>query len=84
MKRVLGFVRTDSPTSARHENCLAYIRIWSAPPKRLIFWDGASSPYKLYQKHDSNLVMCVCVGGVRSPQNAKVRALAERRGKRPL
>ena len=42
---MLGFVRTNSPTSARYEDCLWYIRIWVTPPRRLVFWDGASSPY---------------------------------------
>jgi len=37
--------RTNSPTSARHRDGLGFIRIWTAPPRRLVFWDGASSPY---------------------------------------
>ena len=36
--------RTNNPTSARHGDGLGYIRIWATPPKRLVFWDGASSP----------------------------------------
>jgi len=33
---LLGFVRTNSPTSARHENGPGYIKIWATPPRRLI------------------------------------------------
>ena len=25
---------------------VGYIRIWATPPRRLVFWDGAPSPYK--------------------------------------
>ena len=37
---LLEFVRTNSPTSARHEDDLEYIRIWATPARRLVFWDG--------------------------------------------
>jgi len=36
--------QTNSPTLARHEDGLAYIRIWVTPPRRLVFWDGIPSP----------------------------------------
>jgi len=36
--------RTNSPTSARHEDGLGFIRIWATPPRRLVFWDGVPSP----------------------------------------
>ena len=42
---MLGFVRTNSPTSARHWDGLGYKRIWVTPTRRLVFWDGVSSPY---------------------------------------
>ena len=29
--------RTNSPTSARHEDSFRYIRIWATPPRRLVF-----------------------------------------------
>ena len=38
--------RTNSPTSARHGDGLGYIRIWATPPRKLVIWDGAPSPYK--------------------------------------
>ena len=41
---LLGFVRTNNPTSARHGDDLGYIR--ATPPRRLVFWDGAPSLYK--------------------------------------
>jgi len=75
---LLGFVRTNSPTSARHGDSLGYIRIWTTPPRRLVFWNGAPSPYKWYQSH----ALVVCVDDVRSPQGAKALALAEGRGKK--
>ena len=40
---IIGFVRTNSHTSARHGDGLGYIRIWATLPKRLVFWDGAPS-----------------------------------------
>ena len=43
---LLGFMRTNSLTSVRHENGLGYIRIWATPPRRLGFWDGVPNPYK--------------------------------------
>ena len=39
--------RTHSPTSTKYGDGLAYIRIWATPPKRLVFWDGAPSPYNI-------------------------------------
>ena len=63
--------RTNSLTSARRGDGLGYIRIWAAPPKRLVFWNSAPSP-TWYQSHAPNLV--VCVGDVRrcrSPNGAK-------------
>jgi len=60
--------QTNSPTSARRGDGFGYIRIWATPPKRLVFWDGAPSPYEWYQSHAPNLV--VCVGDVRSPKGA--------------
>ena len=38
--------QTNSPTSARHGDDLGFIRIWVTLPRRLVFWDGALSPYK--------------------------------------
>jgi len=55
---LLRFVQTNSPTLARQGDGLEYIRIWATPLRRLVFWDGASSPYKWYQRHAPNLVMC--------------------------
>ena len=69
MQDLLGFVRTNCPTSAKHGDGLGYIRIWATPPRRLVFWDGAPNPYKWYQSHAPYLVLCV--GGVRSPQGAR-------------
>ena len=60
--------RTNSPTSARHRDGVGFIRICATLPKRLVFWDGAPSPYKWYQSQAPNLVMCV--DDVRSPQGA--------------
>jgi len=54
---------------ARRGDDLGYIRIWATPRRKLVFWDGALIPYKWYQSHAPNLV--VCVGDVRSPQGAK-------------
>ena len=34
------------PTLARHRDGLGFIRIW-ATPKKLVFWDGAPSSYKI-------------------------------------
>ena len=45
---MLRFVQTNSLTLARQGNGLEYIRIWATPPRRLVFWDGAPSPYKGY------------------------------------
>ena len=61
--------RTNSPTSVRHGDGLGYIRIWVTPPRRLVFWDGLPSPYKWYQSHAPNLI--VCVGDLRSPKGRK-------------
>jgi len=36
--------RINSPTSARYEDDLEYMRIWTTLPRRLVFWDGAPSP----------------------------------------
>jgi len=44
---LLGFVRANSPTSARHGDDLLYTSIWATPPRRLVFWDGAPGPYRL-------------------------------------
>ena len=55
---LLRFVQTNSPTLARQGDFLGYTRIWATPPRRLVFWDGAPSPYKWYQSHALNLVMC--------------------------
>ena len=52
---MLRFVQTNKPTLARQGDGLGYIRIWAAPPSRLVFWDGASSSYKWYQSHTLNL-----------------------------
>jgi len=52
----LEMVQTNSPTLARWDG-LRYIRIWVTPPRGLVFWDGAPSPYKWYQSHAPNLVM---------------------------
>jgi len=46
---LLGSVGTNSPTSARHENDLEYIKILGTPFRKLVFCDGAPNPYKLYQ-----------------------------------
>ena len=64
--RMLRIVQINSPTLARHGDGHEYIRIWATPPKRLVFWDGAPSPYKWYQSHAPNLVMCG-----RSPKGAQ-------------
>jgi len=48
---LLKFVQTNSPTLARQGDGLGYIKIWATPPRRLIFWDSASSSYKWYQSH---------------------------------
>ena len=42
---MLRFVQTNSPTLARQGDGLRFIRIWVTPPRRLVFWDGAPSPY---------------------------------------
>ena len=39
----LNIVRTNSPTWVRLGDGLAYISIWTTPPNRLTFWDGAPS-----------------------------------------
>ena len=39
-----GLGQTNSPSSARHGDGPAYIRIWATQPKRLVFWDDAPSP----------------------------------------
>jgi len=46
-RKLLGFMRPNSPTSARHGDGLGYIRIWVTPSRRLVFWDDATSPYSL-------------------------------------
>jgi len=53
---VLRFVQTNSPTLARQWDGIGYIRIYATPPRRLVFWDGVSSPYKWYQSHALNLL----------------------------
>ena len=53
--------RTNSPTSVRHGDDLVFIRIWATTPIRLVFWDSAPSPYKWYQSHAPNLVVCVSI-----------------------
>ena len=68
---LLRFVQTNSPTLARQGDDLGYITIWATLPRRLVFWDGGPSPYKWYQRHSPNLV--ICVGDVRSQR-------AQRRG----
>ena len=45
---LLSWVQTNSLTSDRHGDGLEYIRIWTIPPRRLVFWDGAQSPYKMF------------------------------------
>ena len=39
-------MQTNSLTLARQGDGLWYIKIWATPPDRLVFWDGAPSPYK--------------------------------------
>jgi len=34
------------PPSARHRDDLGYIKIWSTPSRRLVFWDDAPSPQR--------------------------------------
>ena len=34
---LLSCARTNSPTTARHEDGLHYIKIWVTPPRRLVF-----------------------------------------------
>ena len=51
-------MQTSSPTLARQEDGLGYIRIWVTPLRRLVFWDGTPSPFKCYQSHAPNLIMC--------------------------
>ena len=65
VERKHGGCRTNSPTSARHEYSLEYIRIWATPRRRLVFWDDVLTPYKWYQRHTPNLIMCV---GARAQQ----------------
>ena len=36
--------RTNSPTLTRRGDDLRYRRIWATPPRRLVFWNGTSSP----------------------------------------
>ena len=47
-RRLLGFDQTISPTSARHEDGLGFIRTWATPPRRLVFWDGVPGPYSIW------------------------------------
>ena len=54
--KVWDLGRTNSPTSARHRDSLEFIKIWATPPKKLIFYDDAPSPYKWYQNHAPNLL----------------------------
>jgi len=54
---MLEFMRTNSLTSARHGDGFGYIRIWATPPRKLVFLDGASSPYKWYQSCHKSLQM---------------------------
>jgi len=77
---LLRFVQTNSPTLARQGDFLGYIKIWDIPPRRLIFWDGAPSPYKWYQSHAPNLVMCGRSpnSGWRSPEREHGRRCSER------
>ena len=58
---VRNFGQTNSTTSARHGDGLGFIRIWATPSNRQDFWDGTQSPYKWYQSHAPNLVVCVGV-----------------------
>ena len=44
---LLEFMRTDSPTSARHGDGLGYTRIWASPPKRLVFLGWCSKSLRL-------------------------------------
>ena len=67
----LSFMGTNSLTSARHGDALEYIRIWATPLRKIVFWDGVSVPYKLYQSHAPTLV--VCRGVVRSPGQKRPR-----------
>ena len=53
----LDLGRTNSPTSARHGDGLVYITIWATPPRRLVFWDGAPSPYRNHLLGDQDLVL---------------------------
>ena len=38
--------RTNCPTSVKHGDGLGYIMIWATIRRKLVFWDGAPSPYK--------------------------------------
>ena len=35
-------MRTNSPTSVRLGDGIGYISVWATPPRKLVFWDGAS------------------------------------------
>ena len=54
---MLEFMRTNSLTSARDVDGFGFIRIWATPPRKLVFLDGASSPYKWYQSCHKSLQM---------------------------
>ena len=60
---------------ARHEDSLGYIRIWVTPPRRIVFWDGAPSPYNWYQSHAPNLACVWVVFDPPGAQKAQVRFL---------
>ena len=47
--------RTNSITSIRQADGLAYIKIWVVSPKRLVFWDGAPIPSIGMMKEMSSL-----------------------------
>jgi len=59
--------QTNSPTLARHEDDLGFIRIWATLSNRLIFWDGAPSPYKWRPYPELSRVYG---GDVRSPRRS--------------
>ena len=55
----MSWVRTNIPISVRHGDDIQYIRILTAPPRRLVFWDDVPNFNNWYLNNTPNLFMCV-------------------------
>ena len=62
--------RTNSPTSARYEDGLKYIRIWTTPPRKLVLWDSAR--FLQYSEWDNDDARGVAIRSKRKDKKAAI------------